>query len=95
MTFTHAYMFLLGTKYVYNENKMQGTMSGEELRTRVRRLGLTYARAAELLGLSRDGLNKQMRGNCKVSRQTEIILDGLERDMRDNANIRRWRGGAL
>jgi hypothetical protein len=49
------------------------------LRTRIKRFGITYAKAAERLGLSLDGLNKQMRGDTKVSRQTVIILDGLER----------------
>jgi hypothetical protein len=54
------------------------TISGDELRSRIKRLGMTYARAAERLGLSLDGLNKQMRGDRAVSRQTEIILDCLE-----------------
>jgi transcriptional regulator with XRE-family HTH domain len=53
-------------------------ISGEELRKRIKRLGLTYARAAERLGLSLDGLNKQMRGDRPVSRQTAIILHMLE-----------------
>jgi hypothetical protein len=33
---------------------------------------------ADALGLSRDGLAKQMRGSRAVSRQTQIILDLLE-----------------
>jgi transcriptional regulator with XRE-family HTH domain len=57
-------------------------ISGEELRERVKRLGMTYARAAERLGLSLDGLNKQMRGDHRVSRQTAIILDCLEHHQR-------------
>jgi transcriptional regulator with XRE-family HTH domain len=57
-------------------------ISGAELRERVKRLGMTYARAAERLGLSLDGLNKQMRGDHRVGRQTVIILDFLEREWR-------------
>jgi hypothetical protein len=55
-----------------------GALSGDEVRTRIKRLGLTYARAADQLGLTLDGLNKQMRGDRPVSRQTEIILDQIE-----------------
>jgi hypothetical protein len=55
-------------------------ISGAELRARIKRLGLTYVAAAERLGLSLDGLNKQMRGDHRVSRQTAIILDFLERE---------------
>jgi hypothetical protein len=73
---------------------MQATMSGDELRARIKRLGITYARAAEQLGLSLDGLNKQMRGDHKVSRQTAIILVGLESAVRREINIRRRRGEA-
>jgi len=51
------------------------TISGPELRARIKRLGLTYGQAAERLGLTLDGLNKQMSGARKVSRQTAIILD--------------------
>jgi hypothetical protein len=53
-------------------------ISGDELRARIKRLGMTYAEAAEGLGLTLDGLNKQMRGVNAVSRQTAIILDCLE-----------------
>ena len=73
---------------------MQATMSGDELRARIKRLGITYARAAEQLGLSLDGLNKQMRGDTKVSRQTATILAGLESAVRREINIRRRRGEA-
>jgi len=48
------------------------------LRVRVERLGLTYTAAAPLLGLTLDGLRKQMGGDRPVSRQTEIILDQIE-----------------
>jgi hypothetical protein len=57
---------------------MHSVIPGGELRARVKRLGMTYARAAELLGLSLDGLNKQMRGTTPVSQQTAIILILLE-----------------
>jgi len=54
------------------------TISGEELRRRVDRLGLTYVEAARRLGLTEDGLHKAMSGARRVGRQTEIILDCLE-----------------
>jgi hypothetical protein len=53
---------------------------GEELRRRIKELGLTYARAAERLGLTLNGLNKQMSGDRRVSKQTEIILGYLEKE---------------
>ena len=56
------------------------TVSGAELRARVKALGLTYGAAAERLGLSLAGLNKQMRGLAAVSRQTLLLLEGLERE---------------
>ena len=59
------------------------TISGEALRTRIRRLGLTYTQAAPRLGLSLAGLNKQMNGPGRVSRQTELLLDCLEQHQRD------------
>jgi plasmid maintenance system antidote protein VapI len=65
-------------------------ISGDELRARIKRLGLTYTRAAERLGLTLAGLNKQMRGDRAVSRQTAIILGYLEaaRKARRNAQSR-------
>jgi hypothetical protein len=39
---------------------------------------MTYAQAAERLGLTLAGLNKQMRGERSVSRQTAIILGMIE-----------------
>jgi hypothetical protein len=58
------------------------TITGEELRQRVDRLGLTYVEAARRLGLTDDGLYKQMRGTRRVGRQTEIILRVLENQPR-------------
>ena len=55
-------------------------MNGEELRERIRRLGLSYRAAARLLGLSFSGLHHNLRDERPVGRQTEIILGYLERD---------------
>ena len=66
-------------------------ISGDELRRRIKRLGLTYARAAERLGLSLDGLNKQMRGDRPVGKQTAIILMMLEKLPALN-QAERWEG---
>jgi hypothetical protein len=59
------------------------TIPGPELRSRIDKLGLTYTAAAEQLGLTLDGLQKQMRGARPVSRQTEIILGMLEAVQKD------------
>jgi hypothetical protein len=53
-------------------------MNGTELRQRLERLGRPFVELAPLLGLSIDGLNKQMNGSRRVSRQTEMLLDQLE-----------------
>ena len=58
------------------------TISGQELRDRIKALGLTYAEAAQRLGLSRDGLNKQMRDVTAVSRQTALLLGHVEEEGR-------------
>jgi len=57
-------------------------MTGDQLRTRIERLGLSQAAMAERLGLSLNGLVKQLRGERQVSRQTEIILDQIEELLR-------------
>ena len=54
-------------------------MEGAEFRERLNRLGRSYVELAPLLGLSVSGLHKQMRGDTAVSRQTELLLDLLER----------------
>lgn len=54
------------------------TISGDELRRRIDRLGLTNAEAARRLGLTESGLYKAMSGVRRVGRQTEIILGHLE-----------------
>ena len=53
-------------------------LSAAELRARIRRLGITQTEAAERLGLSPNGLYKQLHGERKVGRQTEVILDLLD-----------------
>ena len=53
-------------------------MTGEELRDRIDRLGLSYREATRLLGLTYGGLHHQMRGERPVTRQTEILLEQLE-----------------
>jgi hypothetical protein len=58
------------------------SMTSNELRERISRLGLTYKVAAEKLGMSLPGLNHQMRGLRPVSRQTELLLEQLERGCR-------------
>jgi len=63
-------------------------ISGPELRARIDKLGLTYTAAAPLLGLTLDGLRKQMRGDRAVGRQTEIILDQIEELRRLKSNRR-------
>jgi hypothetical protein len=59
------------------------TISGLELRARIKALGLTNAEAAIRLGITEDGLYKAMAGTRRVGRQTEIILGFLE--ILDNA----------
>jgi transcriptional regulator with XRE-family HTH domain len=64
------------------------TISGEELRRRIDRLGLTYSEAARRLGLTVDGLQKQMRGVRRIGRQTEIILGYIEKERGPQARKR-------
>jgi hypothetical protein len=66
-------------------------MKGSELRRRLDSLGITYTAAAVRLGLTLAGLNHQMRGERPVSRQTELLLQHLEKA---NAKPRRRRAGA-
>jgi hypothetical protein len=69
------------------------TISGPALRARIDELGLTYTEAALRLGLTLDGLQKQMRGARKVSRQTEIILGYLERELKASTPEKKKRRG--
>jgi hypothetical protein len=54
------------------------TISGAELRTRIKALGLTNAEAATRLGITEDGLYKAMAGTRRVGRQTELLLEYFE-----------------
>jgi hypothetical protein len=56
-------------------------IAGDQLRRRIKQSGLTYVAAAQRLGLSYDGLQKQMRGHNPVSRQTALLLECLEREL--------------
>jgi hypothetical protein len=58
-------------------------MTGAELRKRIKRLGLSYRAAAPRLGLSLSGLHHNLRGETPIGRQTQIILDMLERESED------------
>jgi hypothetical protein len=55
-------------------------MTGKELRARIQQLGLSYRAAAPRLGLSLSGLHHNMRDERPIGRQTEIILNMLERE---------------
>ena len=55
-------------------------MTEDELRQRIGRVGVTFAEAAQQLGLSLSGLNHQMRGVRPVARQTARLIELLERD---------------
>jgi hypothetical protein len=54
-------------------------MDGSELRRRLKGLGYSHRVAAAKLGLSMDGLTKQLYGVRPVSRQTAIIVELCER----------------
>ena len=66
-------------------------MTGDELRDRIDRLGLTYREAASLLGLTYGGLHHQMRGERPVTRQTEILLEQLEAKISEDVGTTRKR----
>jgi hypothetical protein len=63
-------------------------MTGNELRNRIDKLGLTYGEAAERLGLSLAGLNHQMRGIRPVGRQTGLLLECVERHQPRRVRVR-------
>ena len=55
-------------------------MNGNELRARLDRLGRPYTELTPLRGLSIEhGIAQAMRGERAVSRQTELLLDHLEK----------------
>lgn len=53
-------------------------MTADELRTRLGKLRMSNRQAAAALGLSPAGLHHQLHGHRPVSRQTELLLQGLE-----------------
>jgi hypothetical protein len=55
-------------------------LTATEFRAHLDRLGLPRQEAADRLGLSLNGLFHQMRGDRPVSRQTELLLEHLERE---------------
>ena len=69
-------------------------MEGSALRRRLDRLKRPYTQLAPLLGLSIDGLHKQMRGERPVSCQTELLLVQLEQgpDREDYEAVEREHG---
>lgn len=52
--------------------------TGDQLRRRIDALGVSYTRMATWLGLSVEGLHKQMRGERPVSAQTALLFDAVE-----------------
>ena len=66
-------------------------MNGNELRARIKRLGLTIKAAAPLLGLSVPGLHHQLRGEVSVRRQTEMLLECVEKQPPSPPPVRRRR----
>ena len=64
-------------------------MDADELKARLKALGYSQRVAADKLGLSLDGLCKQLYRVTKVSRQTEIIVELRERLERPDIVARR------
>ena len=62
-------------------DRWKESMTADELKRRLDRLGLSRQEAADRLGLSLQGLMHQMRDR-KVSRQTEMLLGYLEAEER-------------
>jgi hypothetical protein len=56
-------------------------MTGAELRARIDTLGVSYVQAARWLGLTVDGLHKQMRGARAVSTQTALLYWLIEKEL--------------
>jgi transcriptional regulator with XRE-family HTH domain len=63
-------------------------MTADELRRRIAALGLTQREMANRLGLSLNGLFKQLAGERKVSRQTELLLECVERHQPRRVTVR-------
>jgi hypothetical protein len=56
-------------------------VTGDDLRARIKRLGLSYRAAARRLGLSVAGLQHNMRGERSIGRQTELLIGYIEREL--------------
>jgi hypothetical protein len=80
--------------YDSNRDYARLPISGAELRARIERLGFPYARVAGWLGLSADGLHKQMRGDRKVTPQTMLVLIQIEHGFMHQADLPSWESTA-
>jgi len=65
-------------------------MTGDELRAGIDKWGVPYTRVAGWLGLTVDGLHKQMRGTRAVSLQTRLLFNKLARDFQYAADHTGW-----
>jgi hypothetical protein len=59
------------------ERAQQHPMTGDQLRTGIDKWNVPYTRVAPWLGLSIDGLHKQMRGVRAVTLQTRLLFNRL------------------
>ena len=76
-------------------------LTGERLRQRIDDLKIPYTRMALWLGLSIDGLQKQMRGERPVTPQTSLLFHAIEAELQQlkkveeavatDTNPQRWR----
>ena len=57
-------------------------LDGRGLRSRIDNLGFSYVQVARWLGLTVDGLHKQMTGARRVSPQTILLLEQLSDEFR-------------
>ena len=65
-------------------------VTGAELRARIDHLNVPYARIAGWLGLSVDGLHKQMRGDRRVTPQTVLALTQVETVFMHQLAVPHW-----
>jgi hypothetical protein len=68
------------------KNLGSGTVTSQELKARLDRLGISRREAAAALGLSLDGLFHQMRDR-KPNRQTEMLLEALEQKLENQRRV--------
>ena len=62
-------------------------MTGEALRAAIDKWGVPYNRVAPWLGLSIDGLHKQIRGEREVSLQTRALFRRIDRWITNTADM--------